>query len=337
MKRPFLTSLASMVAAVALAPQALAAAPAYTAASGLPIGPCINAGNHFDIADDDNPGAKKLGADDFARIKKAGFETVRLTVNWSRHFVGDSDRVDPAFLARIGKLLDSAIANKLHVLLDSHNFKNIDEEPLATAPKLAATWAQIAKAYADKGDEYLWYELSNEPHGPFNNANLMEVLAPSLAAVRGVSPNKPVVIGGEFWSGVDSLATLNLPDDPQVYPTFHYYEPFAFTHQGAGWIKPMLPMGRQYGTGDDAARLERDVAKVKAYMARTGRKPFIGETGAYEIIEPDQRIAYHTAITKAFAAQGISQCIWAYTNTFPFYDHNAKKWNKGLLAAIGLK
>jgi endoglucanase len=311
------------------------ASPALSA--GLPVGPCVNAGNHFDIADDDNPGAKKLGEDDFARMHKVGFQTVRLTVNWSRHFVGESDRLDPAFLARIGKLIDSAISNKLNVLLDSHNFKNLDEEPVATAPKLAAAWAQIAKAYADKGDDHLWYELSNEPHGAFDNGNLMAVLAPSLAAVRAVSPNKPVVIGGQNWSGVDSLATLNLPDDPQVYPTFHYYEPFDFTHQGASWVKPMMPLGRIYGGEADKARLVRDAAKVAAYVARTGRVPLMGEVGAYEVILPEQRVAYHTAVTAAFAAQKVDQCVWGYTNTFPFYDHRAGKWNKELLKAIGLK
>jgi endoglucanase len=31
-----------------------------------------------------------------------------------------------------------------------------------------------------------------------------------------------VIVGGQNWSGIDSLATLQLPDDPYVVPTFHY-------------------------------------------------------------------------------------------------------------------
>ena len=69
-------------------------------------------------------------------------------------------------------------------------------------------------------------------------------------------------------------------DDPYVVPTFHYYEPFAFTHQGAGWLTPPPPLGRAYGTPADQARLERDLEKVRAYMARTGRVPVMGEYGA---------------------------------------------------------
>ena len=66
-----------------------------------------------------------------------------------------------------------------------------------------------------------------------------------MREVRASNPTRPVVIGGEFWSGIDSLATLPLPDDPYLVATFHYYEPFAFTHQGAPWITPLLPTGVQ--------------------------------------------------------------------------------------------
>src|SRR3546814_12632681 len=65
------------------------------------------------------------------------------------------------------------------------------------------------------------------------NANLLATLAPALAAIRATNPTRAVVIGGENWTGIDSLATLDLPDDPNAYPTFHYYDTFAFTRQGA--------------------------------------------------------------------------------------------------------
>src|SRR3546814_20509250 len=81
-------------------------------------------------------------------------------------------------------------------------------------------------------------EISNEPPDKLTNANLLATLAPALAAIRATNPTRAVVIGGENWSGIDSLATLDLPDDPNVYPTFHYYAPFDFTHQGATWVDP---------------------------------------------------------------------------------------------------
>jgi endoglucanase len=146
------------------------------------------------------------------------------------------------------------------------------------------------------------------------------------------------VIGGENWSGIDSLATLTLPDDAHVYPTFHYYEPFDFTHQGAGWVHPKPPpLGRAYGTPADAQRLVDDTAKISAYVARTGLIPFMGESGAYDAHIPlDQRVQYTRAVHDAFTPLGVGICAWAYTNTFPFYDHKAKRWLPGLRGASGL-
>jgi endoglucanase len=167
----------------------------------------------------------------------------------------------------------------------------------------------------------------------------MATLQPALAAIRKSNPHRPVVIGGENWSGIDSLAVLDLPEDQAVYPTFHYYEPFDFTHQGARWVKPSPPkLGRVYGTPADAQRLVDDTAKIKAYVARTGLVPFMGESGAFDAYIPlDQRVQYTRAVHDAFTPIGIGICGWAYTNTFPYYDHKAGRWLPGMRAAAGLR
>jgi endoglucanase len=120
-----------------------------------------------------------------------------------------------------------------------------------------------------------------------------------------------------------------------VWPTFHYYEPFDFTHQGASWVSPSPPLGRMYGTPADAARLVKDADKIRAYVARTGKVPLMGESGAFETISTPQRVAY-TAPCNTFVPMGVAVCQWAYTNTFPFYDHVAGRWVPGMLGAIGL-
>src|SRR5205085_182424 len=135
-------------------------------------------------------------------------------------------------------------------------------------------------------------------------------------------PTRPVIIGGENYSGIDSLATLALPDDPNVVPTFHYYDPFDFTHQGASWAHPTPPTGRRYGTAADEARLAADLGKIASFIRRTGRVPFAGEYGAYDRIPLDQRAAYYRTISTAFASIGIQSCAWGYTNTFHLWNDN---------------
>lgn len=321
------------------ASMALMASPASSMAAprGLPVGACINMGNSLEPPTETGWGGHRIADADFANIAAAGFRTIRLPVRWDSHAGKQPPyTIEPAFLARVQHLVGAAQAAGLNVILDSHNFESMHSDPLGSAPRFAGIWKQIGAAFAGQPTATLWFELENEPHDKFTNANLLEALSPALAAVRVTNPDRPVIIGGEYWSGIDSLATLKLPDDPHVYPTFHYYEPFDFTHQGATWVDPVPPLGRAYGSADDAARLVRDVQKIRDYSARTGLLPFMGETGAHTTVPLEQRVRYHAAVTKAFAPLGIGMCTWAYTNTFPFYDSDKKAWLPGMRGAIGL-
>lgn len=302
----------------------------------LPVGACINLGNHMDSPRGEAV-EHRLGDADFARLRAAGFVTVRLTVNWSGHSAATPPHtIDPAWLARVRAVVGGANAAGLRVILDSHNFEPVHSDPAVGAPWLAAVWRQIGAAFARVGDDQLWFEIENEPHQALTNANLGATFDPALAAIRKSNPRRIVIWGGENWSGIDSLASLPLPADRHVWPTFHYYEPFDFTHQGANWVHPSPPLGRAYGTPADAARLTADVAKVRAFAARTGRVPLMGETGAFETVPLDQRIAYTRAVHDAFAPLGVGQCQWAYTLTFPFFDRQTGHWVPGMRGAIGL-
>jgi endoglucanase len=315
------------------------AASAADAPRSLPIGACINMGDQLEAQSETAHGGARIEAADFKRIRDAGFTTVRIPVRWSDK-TGDAPdyKIDARWMARVTTVVDQALAAHLNVILNDHHFDALDTEPAANSAKLAAIWTHVAAHFADRPTKTLWFEIENEPHANLDNANLMATLARALAAIRKGNPDRPVVIGGENWSGIDSLATLTLPDDAHVYPTFHYYEPFDFTHQGAGWVHPKPPpLGRAYGTPADAQRLVDDTAKISAYVARTGLVPFMGESGAYDAHIPlDQRVQYTRAVHDAFTPLGVGICAWAYTNTFPFYDHKAKRWLPGLRGASGL-
>lgn len=323
-----------LAAGVAFSSAAQAAEP-----RGLSIGPCLNIGNTLEVSKTAKLGDGAVTAADFQRIRAAGFDTVRLPVRWDdRSLSTPPYTIEPAWLNQVQSTVDMALAAGLKVILNSHHFNPIHKDPLGVQPWHTAVWAQIAPRFKDYPTDKLWFELENEPHDKFDDSNLRAVLDPALAAVRQSNPTRPVIIGGQNWSGVDSLATLSLPSDPNVYPTFHYYEPFDFTHQGASWVAPNIPPpGRSYGAAADAQRLQGDLAKVKAFTARTGLIPFMGESGAYELHIPlAQRVAYTKAVRDTFVPAGVPVCQWAYKNTFPFWDKASGKWLPGLRGALGL-
>jgi endoglucanase len=302
------------------------------------VGRCVNIGNHLEAPNEGDWGGKRIDADDFRRIAAAGFNTVRLPVRWSSH-AGHKPpyAIDPAFLRRVRDVVAFANASGLRVILNDHNFDDLHKDPgHANVTRLAGLWQQIGSAFATADNDRLWFEIENEPHDQINNANLIAVLGPALREIRLTNPQRPVVWGGEFWSGIDSLATLPLPEDPALIPTFHYYEPFDFTHQGATWINPVPPMGRVYGTEADRSRLGADQAKVRAFIARTGKVPFVGESGANEKIPVAQRVLYLRKMREGWDQLGLGLCAWGYINTFPLWDQQSKRWIPGMLEAMGL-
>ena len=310
-----------------------------TPARGAPgiVHRCVNLANALESPREGQWG-RTIADDDLTTVARAGFDTVRLPVAWSAHATLTAPyTLDPAFAARVAHVVDTAVAAHLRIIVDDHNYDPLFVAPAAERDRLAGIWRQVAERFARYPRDRVWFEIENEPHGQLTNANLMATLGLALAAIRATNPDRPVVIGGEGWSGVGSLATLTLPADPDIVPTFHYYEPFAFTHQGAGWVKPVQPVGRDYGGPADAARLAGDVAKVRAFIARDGRVPLMGEYGAYETAALGQRVAYYRAVTTAFDAAGVGGCAWAFVNTFPLHETAGGDWLPGMLAALGLK
>jgi Cellulase (glycosyl hydrolase family 5) len=331
----------STLIAATLALMISAAVPVAVSAKtdSLPVGRCVNMGNHLEAPSEVEWGGKKIEAADMDRIARAGFQTIRLPVRWSTRASATAPyTIEPAFMKRVKTVVADARNAGLNVILDSHHFEEIHKDPsAANIARLAGMWKQIAAEFAKEPEANLWFEIENEPHEKFNDSNLLKVLSPALAEIRKSNPTRPVIIGGEFWSGINSLKSLKLPDDPNIVPTFHYYDPFDFTHQGATWVDNPPKMGRAYGSAADQKLLQDDVQKIRDYTERTGKTPFMGEFGANNPIPLNDRVKYQKTVRQAFDAVGIGMCAWGYTNTFPLWDQQTGKWVPGMLDAMGLK
>ena len=310
-----------------------AAAARPTVGPQLPIGKCVNMGNMLEAPNEGEWG-RAIADNDFTIIKTAGFNTVRIPVRWSAHAGAAAPyTIDAAFMARVKHVVGLAETADLGIILNVHHYQELFDTPDAHAVRFAELWKQIAIAFKDSSPK-LWFELINEPNNRLNDGNLLAVLNPALANVRASNPTRPVIIGGQNWSGVGSLATLPLPNDPYLVPTFHTYDPFNFTHQGATWVSPTPALGRTFGSTADFAELDRNLQAVQTYMARTGRVPFIGEYGAIDVagVPLSERIKYYETMTSAYASIGVQSCAWGYSNTFRLRD--GANWLPGMLEAI---
>jgi endoglucanase len=181
------------------------------------------------------------------------------------------------------------------------------------------------------------FELLNEPHGKLDAARWNALASDMLAIVRRSNPTRTVVIGPTQWNSLSQLPTLSLPEtDRNILVTFHYYDPFRFTHQGASWTDLKALSGIGWGSAEDKARLETDFAQAAAWGRASGRPLLLGEFGAYEGggTPMDLRVAYTDAIARAAERSGFSWAYWQFDSDFIAWDMKKQAWVEPIRRAL---
>ncbi|HSG34593.1 MAG TPA: glycoside hydrolase family 5 protein, partial [Sphingomonadaceae bacterium] len=289
-----------------------------TVGGSLQLGKCVNLSNMFDAPTEAQWGRWPVEAD-IERIADKGFTAIRLPVRFSAHAMERAPfAVDPAFMERVASVVDLATRKGLAVIVDFHHYNELFEDPEDHAERFAVIWLQIAERFKNAPPN-VSFELINEPHKNLDASNLVEVVSPALAAIRHSNPTRSVIWNGVEWAGLDELAESPMPqDDPHLVPTFHYYSPVNFGFDEADWLDP--PSKDEFGSAEDLAEIEADLATARAYIEATGRVPFVGEFGAHVVRPQGERDEYYETLSEAFASIGIDSCAWGYANTFELYD-----------------
>lgn len=328
--------LAGLALAFALA---ACAAPAADAASpapppGFTATRCVNMGGALEAPSEGEWGYR-IRAEDFRRLRAAGFDAVRLPVKFSAHAQpAPPYALDGAFMRRVDEVVSEALGAGLTAILTLHHYEEIHGDPAGHEARLVALWRQLGRRYRDRPSG-LAFELLNEPHGPKMDAATVERLnAAALAAVRETNPERVTVVGGPRFNALEGLEGWSPPADPHVVVTFHYYAPFAFTHQDAIFLHPAPRFGRPWGKAADRAALNGDIARAAAWAQARGVHLFAGEFGVNAQVDEAQRAAWTETARRAFEQHGMSWCAWDWATTFRVYDVSRERWIAALKAAL---
>ena len=271
----------------------------------------------------------------FEIIRKGGFDFVRVNLFAFPH-MDAKNRIDPRWLATLDRVVRQATAAGLGVILDEHDFDRCQADPDACEPRLLAFWQQIGERYRDQPDTVL-FELLNEPYGKLDAARWNAMLRKLIPAVRATNPRRTLVIGPTRWNNLEELPTLELPaDDRNILVTFHSYEPFRFTHQGARWTPDMKDLSGIPFTAEDEARIARDFDKVAAWSKAHGRPVLLGEFGAYDGSGTPiaERARYTATVRRAAEARGLPWAYWQFDSDFIVYDIKRDEWVEPIRAAL---
>ncbi|WP_344979799.1 glycoside hydrolase family 5 protein [Compostibacter hankyongensis] len=288
---------------------------------------------------------------DLALMRQLGFTTVRLPVSFDHWTSRKAPYVieERRYFAAIDSILSWAGEYGLKVIIDDHHGALDDSaRVMQELPRLEAIWRQVATRYKDTDPERVFFELYNEPHQISSEAWKTCALQ-LLKTVRDIAPHHTLIIGGESWNSIDGLLKMGvLPDDNIIY-TFHFYDPFLFTHQGASWagkketantgipfpydasaMPPLNPLSKgtwgehnynAYSVEGQAASLRKKLEAAKAFSDKFKVPVFCGEWGSYKKYpDPASRVRYMATIKGLLEALHIPFAYWEWDQSFSFFD-----------------
>jgi len=337
--------------------------PAYRTARllqhGVNLGDYLEAGNNWGV---------KVSTAEFAAMAGEGFDHVRVPVAWHRHAGPAPDyTLSPEIFASVDFAVTNILANKMAAMINIHHFNELDQNPAAATAEFLALWRQIAAHY-QAYPASLVFELDNEPHDQATTALMNPIYARVIAEIRLSNPRRTLVVEPGGWGGIDELNRLVLPPDDNVIVSVHCYDPFPFTHQGAGWAgddvkqtgiifpgppaQPLVPDAslnpkpgvldwiQKYNTLPSNENPSSPLAFtgklkfIRAWSDYYGRPVHLGEFGAYVKVDAASRLNFYTAFRQAAEKEHIGWCLWDWSANFRYWDQASARPVPGMHTAL---
>lgn len=299
--------------------------------------------------------SKWITADDFKLMRSLGIRYVRIGVDPVYFGYGSPDAPNKdALWKRLDDAVNLALNSGLSV--DLCVFPRDDyKQKLATdhgATQFLFLWQALAKHFARTDPDHVFFELMNESEvqDPYR---WIGIESAAVTAIRRIDTQHTIIASGAHYDSLDDLLVTEPLNDPNIIYTFHFYEPYQFTHQGATWGSPEWLYYKNIPFPATVADLQpqldsipNDIARYQLFLygvsnwnagtirqriafattwGREHNAPIIcNEFGAYrDTAPPDSRARYIEAVRSALDANHIGWGMWDWSGNFGLATNNA--------------
>jgi endoglucanase len=311
----------------------------------------------------------KFTKQDLINIKSLGCDVIRLPIDLLIMTNGEPDyTIDPLFYYFLDQVIDWAEELELHLILDNHTGGPQSDTDPDIGNFLIPVWTQMAEHYKERTN-YIYYEILNEPHG-ISDTTWNEIQLRVINAIRAVDQKHTIIVGPAGWNSYNNLRYMPRYRDDNLIYTFHFYDPFLFTHQGASWNTPSLvplagvPFPYDYTRMPDCpAELEgtwvkdglanyrnegtvehvRELIDIAVDFKTARNVPlFCGEFGVLMHNCNDQdRVYWYNVVRNYLERKGIAWTTWDYKGGFGLFEQGTDELfdydlNIPLVEALGL-
>ncbi|MBN2442330.1 MAG: cellulase family glycosylhydrolase [Spirochaetales bacterium] len=326
--------------------------------SGINLGCALQAPNEGDWG-------LVLKEKDFDAVQKAGFYHIRVPVQFLPHLTrrDNTYQLDEKFLLRldwvIGNILDRdmiAIIDFHYVIPDAKLSFTSPREKMECEERFLAVWKLLAERYKDFPDT-LYFELANEPHRPINPEVWNSFVQHALTAIRrtgGNNSKRMIIVGTNIrigllihtWDQVNGIDQLTLPsveDDPNIMVTFHYYNPYPFSHQGETYTPDLefisgVWVGNKWtNTDNQISYVKKDFDRISRWARNNHRKVILGEFGVSIYADKDSQVNWTRLVREEAESRGMIWIFWQLydiSSLGGIYNQSDGFWRKEIIDAL---
>jgi endoglucanase len=343
--------------------------PAWKMAERLGIG--WNLGNQFDahnngVSGETIWGNPKATRQTFAKVKAAGFSTVRIPVTWMGHF-GEAPeyKIEEAWIDRVAEVVGYAEEAGLNVIINMHHdgadskywldilgASRNDEVQKRVLAQVTAVWSQIADKFKDNG-QFLIFEAFNEIHdgkwgwganrkdGGRQYQCLNEWNQAFVDAVRASGGSNADRILGipAYCTNVDiAIESFVMPTDPatdRLMISVHCYDPSEYTLTAKYSEWGHTAQASKKAPGDNEADLKKVFEKIYVNYVSKGIPVYLGEFGCVNRATKREQafqqyyLKYYVKLAKTY---GVPCILWdngakgAGNEKHAFIDHGTGEY-----------
>lgn len=280
---------------------------------------------------------------DLKLIKRAGFRHVRFPIRSVLMDEGHPSTLNPRDVDSIRAVLNLMLKNGLAVVFNpvhpARDYTARMEADTAMQTGFLRFWSSLATEFSAYDPERVFIEPMNEPF--FKSQAVWDAFnARLLATVRRAAPRHTLVVTAV--KGNQDVAEMQPIADKNVVYSTHCYSPFAFTHQGASWLKN-LPTGQRYPTEKWTIEfIKKDFFnQVFAWAKTHDVKLYLGEYGVLNTADNADRLAWMTDLGTLIRENDLAAALWCYSPGFSILENpNApsgeRKFDARFLNALNL-
>ncbi|MDH3492567.1 MAG: cellulase family glycosylhydrolase, partial [Acidobacteriota bacterium] len=310
----------------------------------------------------------KLREQMISDIASAGYTSIRIPVCFSAWTSLDTPYrwETPEGLEALDDLISWSLANGLKVIIDQHHPELDGSFPAAAdIERIQWIWKQVAARYRNTDPERVLFELWNEPHDI--DAALWRKHAERLiGTVREIAPAHTLIVGFHDWNSRLALIDSKPFADRNIIYTFHFYDPFMFTHQGATWSAEGLPdiegvpfpydkdvpiktpksaegkwsgkLIETYERDSSKDKIFADLEAAKLWSESNGVPLFVGEFGSYaKFATKESRCRHFELLYTSFRKLGFPNAAWEWDGGFNMFEKGTNQVMSCVRDAAGLK